>query len=374
MSASGTAIARFMIAELKGGGNSAADLLRPETTALMRTPQAGGIEPLNHMLLGFYESSTPGHRAIAHAGALIWSHTDLRLYVDDGVGIFVAFNSQGRNQISRSFRNQVINPFAERYLPPASAPAACLDGTAKDAQLMAGVYQTTRRFESSFASFVNLLSATTFRALPDGHLIQEPSYDLNGAPITYCEIGPMVWRNVNGWQQIAPKIVDGKVVRIGLDTPYAAYEPVPWQKSPVWLLPALIVSLVVILLTALQWPVAGAIKRYYHISTINPPRFIRASQISAVVVSIVTLVWLWLKDNVSGFSNQGIDALFFSIQLVTLLVIPCALGAAAWRLVAVWRSDTGWISTIWSVFFAMAIAVFVWAVVVFHLATLSLIY
>ncbi len=71
---------------------------------------------LNRMLLGFYETNTNGQRVIAHGGDTQWFHSDLQLFLDDGVGIYVSVNSAGKEGAARPIRDGVL-PAVRRSLP-----------------------------------------------------------------------------------------------------------------------------------------------------------------------------------------------------------------------------------------------------------------
>ena len=72
---------------------------------------------VNRMLLGFYETNRNGHRAIAHGGDTFWFHSDLHLFIDDGIGIFISMNSPGKEGAAGPIRTAVFEQFADRYLP-----------------------------------------------------------------------------------------------------------------------------------------------------------------------------------------------------------------------------------------------------------------
>ncbi|HCY56668.1 MAG TPA: serine hydrolase, partial [Oceanicaulis sp.] len=92
MSASGHDMGRFMIAHL----NSGEGLLSPETAEQMHTTADRKLPAVNAMLLGFYEQNRNGHRIIGHGGDTTLFHSNLHLYLDHGVGLYISMNSSGR--------------------------------------------------------------------------------------------------------------------------------------------------------------------------------------------------------------------------------------------------------------------------------------
>ena len=81
------------------------------TTALTVLPR------VDRMVLGFYEQNRNGRRVIAHAGDTAWFHSDLYLFIDDGVGLFISMNSGGKEGAAGKIRKAVFEQFADRYLP-----------------------------------------------------------------------------------------------------------------------------------------------------------------------------------------------------------------------------------------------------------------
>ena len=119
------------------------------------------LPPLNRMLLGFYETNINGHRSISHAGDTQWFHSDLSLFVDDGVGLYISMNSSGGEAAAHKVRAALFHGFADRYLPGPSVEGKVDAATAKlHAQQMAGVYENSRRSDDSFISIFNLLGQT----------------------------------------------------------------------------------------------------------------------------------------------------------------------------------------------------------------------
>src|SRR5207244_12011181 len=75
------------------------------------------LPPLNRMLLGFYENNLNGHRVITHGGDLQWFHSELNLFIDDGVGVFVSLNSLANDATAEQIRTVFFHAFSDRYCP-----------------------------------------------------------------------------------------------------------------------------------------------------------------------------------------------------------------------------------------------------------------
>ncbi|MFL5518380.1 MAG: serine hydrolase domain-containing protein, partial [Gemmatimonadales bacterium] len=158
LAASGHDMGRFMIAHLQNGRLGSAEILKPETAKLMHQTSLTIVPRVNRMLLGFYETNRNGRRAIAHAGDTYWFHSDLHLFIDDGVGIFVSMNSPGKEGAAGPVRTNLFYQFADRYLPGETADGKVDPKTATEhARLIAGHYDNSRRSQSSFLSILGLI-------------------------------------------------------------------------------------------------------------------------------------------------------------------------------------------------------------------------
>src|SRR6476659_3950574 len=82
LAATGADMGRFMIAHLQNGAYDGTRILREDTAIQMHTSATDTVNPLNRIMLGFYESSINGHRGIAHGGDTEWFHSDLQLFPD----------------------------------------------------------------------------------------------------------------------------------------------------------------------------------------------------------------------------------------------------------------------------------------------------
>ena len=99
----------------------------------------------------------------------------------------------------------------------------------------------------------------------DGSISVSPATSPSGVPLRWREIAPFVWRQEHGKDLLAARTQDGRVVRFafGEEAPIEVYDRTPWSKSAGWWLPVIAVSLAVVLLTALAWPVSALARRRY---------------------------------------------------------------------------------------------------------------
>jgi CubicO group peptidase (beta-lactamase class C family) len=111
LASTGADMGNFMIAHLQNGAFGDQRILRDETAREMHGTGQTSVGPLNKMMLGFYETTANGHRAIAHGGDTQWFHSDLQLFLDDNIGIYVSTNSSGKDGSARLIRDGLVTGF-----------------------------------------------------------------------------------------------------------------------------------------------------------------------------------------------------------------------------------------------------------------------
>jgi CubicO group peptidase (beta-lactamase class C family) len=374
-------MARFMLAHLNEGRLGAAQILQPATARLMHARAFAAIPALNGMALGFYESAINGHRVISHGGDTVTFHSDLNLFIDEGVGIFVSINSTGSNAAAYALRSLLFSGFADRYFPAAAAPAPTDIGAGNAAQLV-GQWIPSRRSETSFISLGELLAPTTLSVTEDGALVGT-NLPILGAPVRqWIEVEPFVWQSGNSHERLAAVVDETGVARVSLDNlaPIMVYDPVPWQRAASWLLPALLASLTVLAVTAVQWPAAAMVRRRYGARlglSGTAALAYHAVRASALVVLVAFVGWFTLLTALfSDLSllSERTDALLVSLQVMTIAG-TLALGAsAAANAVYAIRDRRGAWSIIPALTLCLATVAVVWVAFVFNLLKLGVSY
>src|SRR4029450_4954412 len=119
VAASGEDMGRFVIAHLQNGEYQGKRILKPETAQLMHSRANLPFQGLNGMAHGFYETNLHGLRVIAHGGDTVAFHSDLHLFLDKNVGLFVSMNSAGKQGAAQPLRDALFEQFADRYFPAA---------------------------------------------------------------------------------------------------------------------------------------------------------------------------------------------------------------------------------------------------------------
>jgi CubicO group peptidase (beta-lactamase class C family) len=372
MTASGADMGRFMLAHLADGGA----LMKPATAAQMQGTILRLIPPLNGMALGFYEQNINGRRVLSHAGDSLNFHSQLWIFPEEKVGIYMSMNASGTQNVSGPIRSYLFEAFADRYFPFEQRDGRVDAATARDhARMMVGTYNKTRRLESSFLKALELTGQTKVSLDRDGGLLLKLSPGLGGQPRKWVEIEPFVWREQGGKMRLAAKVENGRVVRFSLDSasPYLAFDRVPWHLSTAWITPALLASLGALLLTAIAWPVSAVARRRFGVTADLAPAALKSYRLTrgfaALAVAVMAGWLLFATKLLADFSSLSgeLDWALVTLQIATPVIFLGLLVSAIWNIRHVWTSTRGRFAKFWSVVLLMSAVVLLWIGVGFHL-------
>ena len=264
MTSSALDMANFMIAQLQDGRFGDTQILQPQTAELMHRPQHTSAPGLNGFDLGFYQENRNGQRIIGHGGDTIVFHSDLHLLLDANVGLFMSFNSAGKNGAVNDVRSDIFRAFLDRYFPWRETPEPTYKNAKADAARVAGSYESSRRNQSALR-FLYLLGQASIQAQPDGTITVSALTDDAGNPLHWREIGPLHYREIHG-QTLLDFVADaqGRILYFATsENPASILQRVPARLSPSTFGPLLGITLVILLATLLVWIVGWGIRRRY---------------------------------------------------------------------------------------------------------------
>ena len=323
---------------------------------------------LNGIALGFYQANINGHRVIAHGGDTDYFHSDLWLFLDDHVGMFISVNALGKDGMGEGIRDDVFHEFADRYFPK-SDPVQPMDAaTAKaHAQQIAGRYQTTRRGETTFVSLINMIQPTTIAANPDGSITTK----LLLQPETFVEIQPYLWHQVGGHDLLQAKVVDGKVVTWSTDVlAFAfAYEPLHGLAGAGLEVPLLCVAMALLLASVLAWPIGAAARKWYGAAPLSAPvrSGTRWMAIAAIVALAAALAWTALFSVVAQLTVNHLDAWLHAVQVLAVVGFAGGWLVSLWNLVQRVRLPGRRGSTTWAALQFLSFTMVLWVAFAYHL-------
>jgi CubicO group peptidase (beta-lactamase class C family) len=375
LSSSATDMARFIIAHLQGGQLGDARILRAETAHLMHSRLFALDPAANAMAHGFYEESRNGHRIIGHAGDTMYFHSDLHLVQDAGLGFFVSYNSGGRGLSSP--RTALWEAFLDRYLPYTLPSEPTLASAKDDAKAVSGSYTLSRRSETSFLKAAYLVQGITVSPAEDGAIEVSQLEGPNGKPKRWREVAPMVFRDVRGQETLIFKQDGNGRMQMILPFPFFVGQRVGLWESHRVLVPIIGLSLLIMLLTLVLWPVAALVRRRYghRLDLTAAERRLRLAVRIVCALNILFIVAIFSLalygfEHLWVFSDQG-NVWFYLIQVIgvvgtigTLVVLYDAIRSWTTKRKGVWAKLHAFV-------LALACLGFVWFVLAGNLLRFS---
>jgi CubicO group peptidase (beta-lactamase class C family) len=377
LASSGADMGRFMIAHLDH------TLLNPQTSQLMYANANKPYSALPAMALGFYHEDRNGLNIVGHGGDTVFFHSDLHLFLDKNVGLYISMNSLGKNGAAHALREELLQQFADRYYP---APAQNLPtlGTAKaHGGALSGHYVSSRAGGFNFLRLAALLGETTVAVDKDGYLVASSITDLSGSPRKWREVKPRLWQEVNGADYLqALTDANGKVKMFSI-TPYAPiieFLPAPPSLNAGWIFPVAGLALLVMLIAALGWPTVALVRRRYKYQSDLGGRALtlhRATRATAWLFLVLTVGWVLVLaavDKDLTALNGGLDIWMRLLQLILIVAIAGTL-AAVWNAYTIARAPGRHrFATLWAVLIALAGVFLAWLCLDLGLLTASLNY
>jgi CubicO group peptidase (beta-lactamase class C family) len=362
MAASGHDMAQFMIAHLQEGRYGDNRILQADTARQMHATVTRAFPDLNGMVLGFYQQNINGRRAIAHAGDLIYFHSDLTLFLDEGVGVFISVNAPGVDGAGVALRRSLFEGFADRYYPLADPVKAIDLVTAKQhANMIAGHYDTTRRADGTFLSLAGLIGPTTITANDNGSITVQ-----GNPPRTYVETKPFLWREVDGHDMVQAIVRDGKVIRWSTNILAFAFAFEPAGSSLVRMglaFPLAGGAIAVMLLMALGWPVSTLARRKYGKPlglSARRARIYHLRGVAAVLGLMAVAIWAGLFSTIMSAKFGNLDVFLHVAQFAALFSFVAGFVLTVWNLVLAVRDGVRWPGLAWHALQVAAFSMMLW--------------
>lgn len=376
LAASGGDMAKFMIAHLQNGG----PLLNSQTAILMHSPANTPIPGMPSMALGFYHEDRNGQTIIGHAGDLNFFHSDLHLFLNKGVGLFMSFNSAGKGGAVHTVRERLFDQFTDRYFPSSASPLPTVSTAHADGMLLAGHYVSSRASRTNFFKAVNLIGGTTVALNEDDTITVGALANAAGVPKRWREVGPYQWQEVGGTDRLGALVQNGHVIRFApaAFAPIIEFVPAPPSLNAGWIMPVAGLALLVMLLTALSWPIVAIARRTYGYSPGIAGRELmlhRTTRATAWLMLLLPVGWAVLISVMVGHADAldgRLDGWMRVLQLVLVLGIVGTL-LSIWNVQSVYaRPGRHRFASAWSLIFVVSALFLVWLALDVKLLTLSL--
>ena len=377
LSATGEDMGRFIRALMNGGELDGVRILPKARLDEMMAPASA--TPAGYLGLVFFGTKVADRDAIGHDGETMTFFSSLQFFPAQGIGVFVSRDGIGEITAARQIP-QPAAAIARRFLPRAleAAPeAADRRATAfPDNADVAGIYQSSRRAESTFVRLAALFSQFVVKIDGAGNA------GLFAATWPFGAGGALkrVERNLYltpGNAHIA-FVDDGS--ESYLAQPAIRLQRVPRSADACWIVPALVVSAAVALLTLPAWPIAALWRRWRKRRWSEDPgdrRKYLAVRLVLLVDAIVLIAAAVL------FVMRFIDLSIFNDALDPLLLVLYALAwtgvfgtiLTLWAAISFWRNGVGsrW-SRIHHSLMAASSVMIAWFFLAFHIAGTTLNY
>jgi CubicO group peptidase (beta-lactamase class C family) len=374
LAATSTDMAKFMIAQLADGGT----LLKPGTAHAMHSRNytlAPGL--LNGMDLGFYDENRNGHRIIGHAGDTTAFHSDLHLILDANTGLFVSFNSLGKEGAAGEVRTSLFRAFLDRYFPYTAPEQKTVTDPKPDNARVAGFYTASRRKDSALRLLFSL-GQTEVAPQPDGTITVSAFKDASGAVKKWREVAPLDYREVGGQTHLRfVTTPDGAIDYLASDD----FIPVELIQRVNGLMQLNLLKLfglgtiAVCLLTLAIWFGGWIARRRFKrplAMTRGQARLRLASRLGAILYLAVIFGWIGLVVAVSAD-----ESLLLAGALVSTMTVLYAIGALALLgglamvangVLRAAQGPGGWLARLGDVVLGLAGAYGIWAILAFGLA------
>ena len=363
---------RFARALLNGGELEGVQILKPETLALMWTPQFRASEQMPPLCMGFYQDWRNDVHWIGHEGDLIAFHS---LFFMDPVSkttLFVSYNSAGG---ASKPRPELIDLFTDRYFP-SGAKQTFVSLPKDELKAIEGTYATTRRADSNRLSLMSVFGESTTTVDKDGVLHAEGRKDLRGHGMKFKPIAKDLWQEIDGQERMfAIRDASGKVVRIAVDFPGVQFERVGWWKTAAFVGGVGGVSLLVLVLVIIA-PICRMVRRIF-LRHRPEPQEQPGTMWLPLTTKVVALAWLVPVIALTAFVvSKGDDytlpthawdkwLVLMNVVIGLALLLSLFPVASARR---VWGMDqVRWITKIKFTLVALSCVVLGWISLYFHL-------
>lgn len=383
LSTSAVDMTHFMIMHLQNGLYRSAQLLKPETILKMHARQDGWPKSMNAMCLGFYEKSQNGYRIIGHEGHTVLFHSNLFLNLDANTGVFISYNSAGQSKLDLSAL--LFDKFMDRYYPQIISKEMEKKSETSNFEDIVGTYVPSRRFETTFLAVSKLFLQFQITANLEDTTISMTGFNgMNGTPIHFQEIEPMVFQEVDGKAKIAfVKDTNGQnVVHANYDVYYPS---LVFQQlnnmldSQGFNYLILGFSLSVILLTLLAWPVTAMLRKRYKKPTLissNEKKLQRGVHLACISITFYVIGLLVFASTLSDLTMlSGKNDLWLRLLQVIALSIGLSTLGVIYYTMKCWLDKEQWFwNKIWNTFVSFACIGFFWFIYHWNLLSIDLKY
>jgi hypothetical protein len=239
--------------------------------------------------------------------------------------------------------------FLNRYFADSRVPKT-LSTAKEDAKSVAGSYLSSRRAEGSLLRAASVLGEIVVTPTPDGAITTSLLKRANGKPMTLREVAPLVFQDVDGEDYLAfQRDRAGRMELMYSPYPLFVFQRVGLGQDRKVLIPVIVVSLALMALALLLWPVAALARRHYQrpLELTPQQRRLRIAVKIVLALDILFVVGLgavvvYGLTNIAAF-NDNLNKWIYLAQFIGVL-------GAVGTVVVLYDAINAWLSknrTIW---------------------------
>jgi CubicO group peptidase (beta-lactamase class C family) len=332
MSASATAMARWMLAHLNRGELDGQRILAPATADQMYARTFTHDPRLPGWGLGFYEKSSHGLRILGHGGDTGWFHTELALVPSENLGVFASFNTNTGGALS-------FGPFLKTVLDhyyPVPPPAGIRRG---GLERFAGTYLFNRMSYTTFQKAIGLASTIPVSVAADSTLVLGSPF----GELRLVQVDSLLFEDINGGWQVAFREDASGAITHGFASavPMMALERFSGLRSPN-LHRAILGGGLVVFLLFLVAAIARWVRRRRGEGPVPAPPLVQGRRIVALASLAYLLFVVALGIAVSNQTSLMSDSpTALRVALVFPLIGLALVLAGAWYVWQAWRQSAG---------------------------------
>lgn len=321
--ASGTDMARFMIAHLQKGRFRDRRILNEQSVELMHRQQFTHHPRFPGWTYGFQESFRFGKRFLVHGGGARGYVALLVLLPEENAGFFIACNAA-----EAGLQEAVFDKISEHFYPEDKTSLGATESenlhseNLEQLAKLTGNYRYVRYSRRTLEKILALSQQIEVRWQEEGGL---SIWGLEAKPVKLTQIEPFLFRRDDGEGLISFRLDEnGQATHLFLGKAFTpAYEKISWYESVPAQITFIVFFFVIFLSASLIWLIAPIFK--FLGKRKNTQTDFKRAKMIAGISSLLNLVFL-IGFPLSFFSNRagGIPEFFFGLPVLSfaLLFLP----------------------------------------------------
>lgn len=310
----------FMKAHLQLGSFEGDEILESTTARQMQAPAFSHAESVNPMRLGFIDMSQNGVEIIGHGGDTFWFHSNMALFPNHDLGLFLSFNSANGGGV----KSEVLRDFVDHYFPEENLAAESLSVPDGYLQRFAGSYRPNRYPHNRLTYVMALMSSQSVEVSGDETLRTME----DGKANFWFPVDSLTFRNTKDSRTIAfSENERGEINRMYMGTlPIIAFEKIPLISSQKLHFSLFGATLFCFIVTLIYWPLAYLVRRKYNADYMA--EYPLSSGIKAIAwlnALIITGFFIGLAIVISGNGEAIVFGMSESVKALLFLPLVSVL-------------------------------------------------